>query len=539
MFDPDEKFEQEPEAASPAVSPSSEESPAPEEASPASGSEPAEAAQEPESPDAPSAQPVPPAGQPGWTAAPPPQGAAPQGWANGQQAPYTYSPPPMGGYGPPPQGPGYPQQHTQWTFNDYGPIGPPPKPRKPKPEKKPRSEKQRHSGNGMKVLAIVMSALFVLSVAGFGGYILYDNQRIPPAPTEPGDPGSGTVSEPFHIQDPPPVQSGGSNAPAITGEQLSPSELYEAVEPAVVGVAGYIRSGTTGVYQLASQGSGIIFDANGYIVTNRHVIKNETTDQNFDRVEVIRNNGETYTAEVIGSDRETDLAVLKVEAEGLPTAVFGDSDRLKVGDQAFVIGNPSGIVYAGSLAGGYISAVNREVTMSDGDKLNLIQTDAAINPGNSGGALVDVYGQVVGITSAKLVGTSYEGMGFAIPINDAKPIVESLIDNGYVTGRVEIGIGYQVVTKATADLNGIPQGLRVAVIYEGSDALEKGLQLGDLIYAMDGVEVKDTPDVKKVLEGKSPGDSLLLSVYRVDLLTDRAERLQISVTLREKDTKEN
>ena len=509
-----------------------EETPA-EAAAPGEAEAPAPAGPAPQEPEG--AVPPPPGGQPwgnapGWTAGPAYPGGSPA-----SPPPYTYSPPPPGGI--PPQGaPGFPgqqTQQTQWTFNDYGPIGPPPKPRKPKkPKEKPAGK--GGSGSGVKVLAIVMSVLFVLSVAGFGGYILYDNQKVPVSPEDPVN------SEPFRLPDTPPVQSGGGNPPpAITGEQLTPSELYEAVEPAVVGVAGYIRSGTTGVYQVASQGSGVIFDANGYIVTNRHVIKNETTNQNFDRVEIIRSTGETYTAQVLGSDRETDLAVLKIEAEGLPTAVFGDSQRLKVGDQAFVIGNPSGIVYAGSLAGGYISAVNREVELeATGGKLSLIQTDAAINPGNSGGALVDVYGHVIGITSAKLVGTSYEGMGFAIPINDVKPIVESLIDNGYVAGRVEIGISYQVIPKANADLNGIPQGLRVAAIEEYSDALAKGLQLGDVIYAMDGVEVKDTPDVKKVLEGKKPGDTLVLSVYRVDLLTDRADRLEITVTLREKDTRE-
>jgi len=475
---------------------------------------------------------------------PPPYGGNPYSAGPGGN-PGQYPPPRQPVYPPPPP-PYYNRQpdsqegqygqQAQWTFNDYGPIG---EPEKPKKEKKPRKAKAESApeadgaprrGNGVKVLAVVMSVLFVLCAGGFAGYAIYVNSR-EPAPVEEDIPAS---SEPYHIQDPPPVTSVPEEEPAITGEQMTPSQLYKAVEPSVVGVVGYYRNPTTGMFTPASQGSGVVFDAQGYIVTNRHVIKNAQTNQDWDKVEIIRSTGETYTAEVLGSDSETDLAVLRVETEGLTSAVLGDSDRVQVGDSAFVIGNPSGIKYAGSLTGGYISAVNREVTMeSTGTKVELIQTDAAINPGNSGGALIDIYGQVIGITSAKVVGEEYEGMGFAIPINDVKPIVESLVDNGYVTGRVQIGLTYQVISQTIADLNGIPQGLRVVSVDEASDAYAKGLRPGDIIYRMDGEEVHDTPDVKKILAGKNPGEQIVLSVYRVGA-DDHAERLELSVTLQEK-----
>lgn len=464
---------------------------------------------------------------------PPPPGYMPPPYSGSGQQPPAY---PQQPYGAQPGGNAPPPQQTQWTFNDYGPIGGTPKPKKQKQPKPEKSDRVPGNSTGVKVLAIVMSALFVLSVAGFGGYILYDNSR------EPARSDSGAVSsEPYHIQDPPALGGAPESTPTypvITGSQMTPAELYKAVEPAVVGVVGYLRSTTTGVYMPTSQGSGVVFDSNGYIVTNRHVIKNSQTEQNWDKIEVIRTTGETYTAEVLGSDKETDLAVLKIEETDLTAAVLGDSDKLEVGDQAFVIGNPSGLEYAGSLAGGYISAVNREVLMESTDsKVELIQTDAAINPGNSGGALVDIYGQVIGITSAKLVGEEYEGMGFAIPINSVKPIVESLVDNGYVAGRVQIGLTYQVIDKPLADLNGIPQGLRVVTVSQESDAYAKGLQSGDIIYRMDGAEVHDTPDVKQALLNKNPGDQILLSVYRVGS-DDRAERLEISVTLMEKAAEE-
>lgn len=452
-------------------------------------------------------------------------------------SPYAANPqqpvPPMGQNGQ--TTPPLPPQQTQWTFNDYGPLGSTPKeskpPKAPKPpkQKKERARKEKAPNSGYKVLAILMCILFVLSVAGFGGYIAYDLNR------ESGvtPPAGGAASRPgLNVQDTP-QDDGTDDDGAATIGKMSNNDVYKKVEPAVVGVVGYAR-GVTGT-QLAGQGSGIIFQADGYIVTNSHVVRNETTNLVFDRVEVILSNGDKYTAQVLGSDKETDLAVLKIEATGLQTAVFGDSDKVRVGDKALVIGNPSGLAFAGSLTQGTISAVKRQVEMSSlgGKTTEFIQTDAAINPGNSGGALANEYGQIIGITSAKLVAEEYEGMGFAIPINNAKPIIESLIQDGYVSGRVELGIGYKAVSESIAQQNSIPMGLRVLTMKDDSDAKRQGLELGDIITKIDGKEVYDATTVASALDGKKPGDSVKLTVYRVGE-DDRAETITITCKLNEK-----
>lgn len=420
-----------------------------------------------------------------------------------------------------------PQQPNQWTFNDYGPIGAhdgrrqekPPKVKKDKPEKSPKSP-----GNGYKVLAVLMCILFVLSVAGFGSYVIYDlgregeNKNTPPYIQNSDGKNADTAVSPDDI---------------LTGDKLTNQEIYKLVEPAVVGIVGYLR-GSTGT-QVASQGSGIVFEENGLIVTNNHVVKIENTNRPYDKIEVIYSNGDKYDATLLGGDKETDLAVLKIDAEGLKKAVFGDSDQVQVGDKALVIGNPSGIAFAGSLTQGTVSAVHREVRTDSlsNKKTEYIQTDAAINPGNSGGALVNEYGQIIGITSAKIAKENYEGMGFAIPINNAKPIIDSLSQNGYVKGRVKIGISYTAISDTLAELNGLPKGLRVVSIEENSDALRQGLQKGDIITKIDGKEVYDTETVSSTLEGKKPGDAIVLTVYRVDE-SEVAKYINLNIKLIEK-----
>lgn len=440
------------------------------------------------------------------------------------------------GWNQPSAPPSQPQQ-SQWVFNDYGPVGgtaKPEKEKKPKPkrEKGEKAPRDKKPGSGMKALAIVMTVLFVLSIGGFGTYIFYDLNRgalndkgiISSQPSE----SKPTVD----IQDTPEDSSPAPDETPLTGEKMAPGDIYSAVEPAVVGVVAYVKTamGT----QVASQGSGVVLTEDGYIVTNNHVISNEQTQKAYDKIEVILSSGDTYDASVTGKDTDTDLAVLKIEASGLKTATFGDSDKVQVGDRAFVIGNPSGVAFAGSFTGGYISAVNRHVKVQNiGPKMEYIQTDAAINPGNSGGALVNEYGQVIGITSAKLVEEAYEGMGFAIPMNNAKPIIDSLIESGWVRGRVQIGIQYIAVSETIAQLNGIPRGLRVVDFsFEGTDAEEKGVQKGDIITKIDGVEVYDEDTVSDSLKGKKPGETVKLTIYRVDS-DDRAQTVELDVLLSE------
>lgn len=459
------------------------------------------------------------------------QGYAPNGYSNPQN-PYpntAWQQTP-----PPPNAPS-----SQWTFHDYGPLGgkppKPPKPPKVKKEKEPKAprDKKSHSPNfGLKVFAVIISVLFVLTTAGFSGYIVYDLNRDLPADTtsQPNaDDGNSTSKPQLNTESQP---STGTSLPTLSGA-LTGNEIYTKVEPAVVGIVGYANS--TFGYQATSQGSGVIFDENGYIITNAHVITNDNTGLSYEKVEVILNDGTSHMAAIVGADSETDLAVLKIDAAGLTCAEFGDSDDARVGDPVFVIGNPNGLQFAGSMAGGFISAVNRELRVENMTKTaKYIQTDAAINPGNSGGALVNAYGQVIGITSAKLVDTTLEGMGFAIPINDAKPIVESIIENGYVAGRVKLGITYQEMSEAISQLNGIPRGIRVISFEEDSDVAQKGIQKGDIITQMDGQDVYDSETVSAALEGKKPGDTITLTIYRVDFQTGQSQTLTITAVLSEK-----
>lgn len=406
----------------------------------------------------------------------------------------------------------------QWGYYDYGPIGGarPPKAPKPKKKKKP--------GRGVRVLAIVMSALFVLTAGAFAAYVVF----FPTVRTGQNTERSTVEGDLFDEQATP----DGDMTDGVEGEVLTNRQIYKKVEPAIVGIICYSKS-VTGM-QAASQGSGIVFRSDGYIVTNCHVVRDDDTSQVYDRIEVVLTTGDSYVAQFIGGDRQSDLAVLKIDAEDLTTAVFGDSEKMQVGDEVVVIGNPNGMALAGSFTHGYISALNRSVYISTiGSSVEFIQTDAAINPGNSGGAMVNVYGQVIGITSAKLVQDGYEGIGFAIPIDNAKPIIESLIQNGYVTGRVQLGITYRVVSQSIADLNSIPRGLRVIDMDESADVAKKGLQRGDIITKIDDTEVYDANTVSEALSGKKPGDTVVLTVYRVDD-NGHASTITIEAVLSEK-----
>jgi serine protease Do len=237
-----------------------------------------------------------------------------------------------------------------------------------------------------------------------------------------------------------------NNAGVLSGEQV-----YEKVNPAVVLItANYLRSSGT------AYGSGVVMTEDGYIITNAHVINSDSYGE-ADRLTVTLSDGVEYPASIIGSDTTSDLAVLKIEpTSALQTAEFGDSDALKTGQACYAIGSPSGAALSNSLTGGHISAINRDITIDD-RVMTLIQTDASINPGNSGGALINEYGQVVGITNAKLGISYYEGLGFAIPINYAKTIVDELIANGYVTGRPAVGITGWNLSEQRAAYNNVPR----------------------------------------------------------------------------------
>ena len=297
---------------------------------------------------------------------------------------------------------------------------------------------------------------------------------------------------------------------------LTPEEIYAANLGAVVGVNGSVTTNVFGyTVKNAVSGSGFVISSNAecsYILTNYHVI-NDVSD-----ITVFFADGTSYDATLVGGEQENDIAVLRVEQGNLQTVTLGDSDALNVGQEVYAIGNPLGELTF-TFTGGYVSAKDRSVTMSDGTVMNMLQTDTAINNGNSGGPLFNEYGQVIGIVSAKLSSSgssseaTVEGLGFAIPINDVHDMVVSIMEHGYVTGKPNVGIIMSNVPEA-AQQYGVPAGAEVQAILDGSGADKGGLQVGDIITAVNGTEVADTSALQEAVKDNKAGDTVTFSVYR-------------------------
>lgn len=309
--------------------------------------------------------------------------------------------------------------------------------------------------------------------------------------------------------------------PSMTAEQsatpvansdkklLSVVEIAKKVGPTVVGINTKTQSMSIfgRMQESEGSGSGIILTADGYIVTNNHVIDGANS------ITVVLSDGKEYEAKLTGADSRTDLAVIKIDAANLPYATLGNSSDLQVGELAVAIGNPLGNELAGTVTGGYISALNRSIIVDD-KEFNLIQTDAAINPGNSGGALVNNYGEVIGINSVKMSAEGVEGIGFAIPIDTAKPIIEDLKTSGYVTGRPVIGIGGRNVTQQDSVYYNIPVGIYVSQISPYSAAEKAGLQIGDVITEFNGEKVTTVDELNGKKEAYKVGDTVTLTYVR-------------------------
>lgn len=317
--------------------------------------------------------------------------------------------------------------------------------------------------------------------------------------------------------------NGMQNTVASQGE-LPTTEIAKKVGPAVVGITSTVQGQISIFGQTAaakSEGSGIILSQDGYIVTNNHVVDGASN------VTVLLNTGTEYEAKVIGADAQTDLAVIKIEpTENLTVATIGDSNNIEVGERAIAIGNPMGIEFFGSVTEGIISAVNRTVNV-DNRTMNVIQTDAAINSGNSGGALINKYGEVIGINSIKVATSGVEGMGFAIPSSEAKPIIADLIEHGYVKGRPVIGISTRDVTEYMSKAYSWPQGVQVMEVTTEA-AKSAGLQQGDIITEVDGEKITDSEALNKVKNQHNPGDKLKMQVYKYS--TGRTETVEVTLT---------
>ncbi|MGI6284222.1 trypsin-like peptidase domain-containing protein [Neomoorella humiferrea] len=307
--------------------------------------------------------------------------------------------------------------------------------------------------------------------------------------------------------------------------------IAKQVGPTVVGVSAMTGRNFTGEGGI-KQGSGVIFDgANGYIVTNNHVIADA------ERITVSLDHDQVYPATVVGTDERSDLAVLQIKGANLPQARLGDSSTVQVGETVVAIGNPLGRAFARSVTVGVISALNREVTVPGprGVEITLrtLQTDAPINPGNSGGALVNLRGEVIGINSVKIAASGVEGMGFAIPINDVRPIIDQILTRGYVTHPFLGVYNLQDITPEMARWYNIPEGVYIGGVFNDGPAARAGVKVGDVIVAVDNNRVADYADIQSIINKKAPGDRVILTVVRLA----GKKQFDVAVTLGEMPSK--
>lgn len=362
----------------------------------------------------------------------------------------------------------------------------------------PNKKQKRGPAKTVLLLLFVLIAASVIGLAVYGGYSLVASGpgislQNPAAP-------KGDVPQ-ISITD---IKKTEPDRVIRDGEKLTTAEIVKKAKPSVVGVVSNVsRNGFVG----QGSGSGVILSADGYIVTNQHVISDATS------ISVIFEDGTEYAAKIVGEDRKADLAVLKIEANSLAAAEFGDSDSLSVGDPVVAIGNPTGLELFGTTTAGIISAINRNVTIED-RVMTLLQTDAAINRGNSGGPLINEYGQVIGINSAKLADGEIEGLGFAIPTSIAVPVIDNLLQYGYVKDRPVIGITGMDISESIANYYDLPQGVLIKKVTPGSGAQQGGLLEGDIIVKVEGKIVRNMAELNQQKDQFKSGDTITLTIYR-------------------------
>ncbi|MBR2319693.1 MAG: trypsin-like peptidase domain-containing protein [Clostridia bacterium] len=349
---------------------------------------------------------------------------------------------------------------------------------------------------------------------------------------------AGSESAPSQLeQNPPPVTDDPDTADDVycdngyTTEYIANKNYNSTVVLTMyMDVSSYpYYGGETGMQEVGSA-SGIVWTANGYIITNCHCVIDDSTGKKFDRIDVTLYDGTVYeNAQVIGADESTDLAVIKVEATDLTPAEFGDSDQLAIGSRVVAMGNAMGLSW--TVTQGIVSAKARDVYEDNGYAIKCLQVDAAINSGNSGGPLLNKYGQVVGINSAKIVADGVEGLGFSIPINEAKVVLESLAQYGYVKGRVALGITGDSVNY------GFLNGFMIVEITQDSCLKDTEAAVGDIIVGLDDVEVTDYGTLRAELAKHKVGDKVKLKLLRLSR-TYEITTLEVEVTLKEQTANE-
>ena len=429
-----------------------------------------------------------------------------------QQSYYPPPPPPPNYYGQPPYYQQQPHSQQQGMFygDMYAPRYAPPPPKQkcpPTPPAKPIAMNRKILVMAS-VIAIMIFLLCIYCIIAdlMHGALSFDSEII-----------QNEVV--LQMQEKPELNPEDENV-TVDGE-YTVKGVAELVRPSIIEVYVY-KTGETGKLYLNGTGSGIIISEDGYIITNAHVVQGEV-------FKIMLDDESEYDAVLVGSDSKTDLAVLKTNANNLVPAVLGNSDEVYVGENVLAIGNPAGL--ANTVTKGIVSAINRQVRAdSNGFMMDCIQTDAAISPGNSGGALVNMYGQVIGITSSKYASAyeaTYEGLGFAITVNQALPVIQDLIENGYVSGRFKIGIVFMSANTEYAAMQfeemygvEIPEklanGLWISEISEDCDIANTQLQPDDFILSMNGEEVSDYDDVLTVLDGCKGGDTVIAECARYE-----------------------
>lgn len=507
---------------------------------------------------------------PAWTQPPQPQSQpeywqypqpAQPGWT-GQWQPPQYQP-------APPQAQQYPAYQPQQPVQQapFAPQPPYPQPAYQQPIQQPpypaypgayavQAPAKKRMSTGAKVFlaiagvlamaAIVVTGIYFVMKAGnspspdrnpFFGYGEpfdgYDDKD------KPGDDDGGEEEPDFSIIPPEeeedkrpdvdvtPNTDGIVISPRPSGSTLDAEAVYNRVVTSTVTVSAKLtQNDNTG----ESTGTGIIATSDGYIITNSHVVLNSRSAV----VTITTYDGLEYEAVVVGVDRTTDLAVLKTNDHDFTPAEFGDADELSVGEWVLAIGNPGGARFSSSLTRGVISGLDRKVGKYSEEGMTYIQTDAAINPGNSGGPLVNMYGQVVGINSSKIVTEGYEGMGFAIPVSKAQPIINELLSGGYIKGRTRLGIMCMEIGSEISQMYGIPRGLQITQFNDDCTLIGTDAQAGDIITAIEGETVESLRDVSNLLLRYSPGDQVTLTLYRPSsTFGQNGRELEVEITLLE------
>ena len=405
------------------------------------------------------------------------------------------------------------------TDNGAGGATPPVHPVQPQ-DAQPPKKKKKFNGKRVARSAVALVLAAAMGFAGgfvgakFGGSGKVVIQQV--APSSTADSASGSDSS---------ITAASSSGSSLTTEQVadlvSPSVVVITTEQVV-----YSQWSWYGQNQVESgAGSGVIISSDGYILTCAHVVDGASTI-------TVTIGDKDYTATLVGEDTTSDIAVIKIDADGLTPATVGNSDSLKVGQSVMAVGNPLGEL-GGTVTGGMISALNRSVTIQGSSSVNtmsLIQMDASVSPGNSGGGLFNMNGELVGIVNAKSSSSDAEGLGFAIPINDAIKVAQELLENGYVTGRPYLGITYLAVTDAqTASQLGVnAYGVYVMEVVKGGPAEKAGLQAGDRIVSVDGTEIASKDDLGTLMQKHAAGDTLSITIAR------DGQMQTVNVTLGEK-----